>query len=293
MSKFKPMLACASPKDHSKIKFPTWASPKLDGIRCVIRDGKALSRSLKPISNIHTRTTLEDLNLPNLDGELMIKGSTNFSDVSSAIMSRSGWPAFEYHVFDIQMRDPQPYRRRYRELKYIVTQYGHPLILVEHWIVPNAKEMLADESYILSEGYEGLMLRDPDSPYKFGRSTVREGYLMKLKRFHDDEAEVIGASELMHNENVQMVNAVGYAERSMSKENLVPAGILGKLQVRWKGVEFGIGSGFDAATRRSLWDDHNASLLAGRIVKFKYFEVGSKGAPRFPIFLGFCDPLDK
>lgn len=26
--------------------------------------------------------------------------------------------------------------------------------------------------------------------------------------------------------------------------------------------------------------------LKGQLVKFNYFEVGSKGAPRFPVFLG-------
>jgi DNA ligase-1 len=37
--------------------------------------------------------------------------------------------------------------------------------------------------------------------YKFGRSTVRDNILLKVKRFLDDEAVVIDIEEKMHNEN--------------------------------------------------------------------------------------------
>jgi DNA ligase-1 len=35
-----------------------------------------------------------------------------------------------------------------------------------------------------------------------------------------------------------------------------------------------------------------AGTLAGKIAKYKHFEVGVKEAPRFPVFLGFRNPLD-
>ncbi|MEX3614478.1 MAG: hypothetical protein VB141_12185 [Burkholderia gladioli] len=47
---FKPMLAATLTKPEL-IKFPVWASPKIDGIRCVFFGGAAYSRSLKPIPN--------------------------------------------------------------------------------------------------------------------------------------------------------------------------------------------------------------------------------------------------
>ena len=43
----------------------------------------------------------------------------------------------------------------------------------------------------LNAGYEGLMLRDPNGIYKFGRSSVKENILLKVKEFMDDEAEII------------------------------------------------------------------------------------------------------
>ena len=47
------------------------------------------------------------------------------------------------------------------------------------------------------------MLRDPSSLYKQGRHTLKSQALMKLKKFYDDEAKVIGFEEKMHNNNEQ------------------------------------------------------------------------------------------
>lgn len=67
MMTFKPMLA-ATVVDRTKLRFPFLASPKLDGIRCIVLDGQVLSRSLKPIRNKFIVKQLQGL--PNLDGEL-------------------------------------------------------------------------------------------------------------------------------------------------------------------------------------------------------------------------------
>ena len=56
------------------------------------------------------------------------------------------------------------------------------------------------------------------------------------------------------------------------------------------GVEFSIGSGFTEEQRREIWNKQVE--LIGSIVKYKYFEVGVKDKPRFPIFLGFRDKRD-
>ena len=47
--KVKPMLAVDA--DVENIKYPVLCSDKLDGIRCIILNGVAYSRSLKPIRN--------------------------------------------------------------------------------------------------------------------------------------------------------------------------------------------------------------------------------------------------
>lgn len=136
------------------------------------------------------------------------------------------------------------------------------------------------------------MLRDPVGPYKQGRSTLREGWLMKLKRFVDSEAIVLDTVELFRNENAATTNALGYMERSHRKENRRGANTLGALKVRdlVSGVEFEIGSGFTQTDRDTFWRDR--ASLPGRVVRYHYFPMGSKDKPRLPIYDGFRDPID-
>ena len=67
---FKPMLACDC-VPVEELVFPLIASPKLDGVRCIITAEGALSRTLKPIPNVNVQQLLEGLPI-GLDGELMV-----------------------------------------------------------------------------------------------------------------------------------------------------------------------------------------------------------------------------
>ena len=89
----QPLLAKKA--EYDKIQYPVLATPKLDGIRCLMVEGVAMSRTMKPIPNQFVQEELAGLN--GLDGELMVKG--DFNAVSSAIMSRDGEPDFFFHVF--------------------------------------------------------------------------------------------------------------------------------------------------------------------------------------------------
>jgi DNA ligase-1 len=126
--------------------------------------------------------------------------------------------------------------------------------------------------------------------YKFGRSTMNEQGMVKLKRFEDDEALVVGLVELMHNDNPLGVNELGYAHRTSHQANKVPTGRLGALQVQWQGKVFNIGTGFDDALRHEIWNSPDKFL--GRAVKFKYLSVGMKHLPRHPVFLGWRNKED-
>lgn len=130
----------------------------------------------------------------------------------------------------------------------------------------------------------------PASPYKHGRSTAKEGYLMKLKRFIDSEAVVIGIEEEMFNGNEATTNELGRTKRSTAKAGLVPKGRMGKLHVRdfKSGVEFHIGTGFTDADKAWWWAEDRRGLM----VKYKSFPVGVKDLPRHPVYLGIRDPGD-
>lgn len=280
----KPMLA-ASCDNIDALKYPLLATPKIDGIRCLIIDGVAMSRSLKPIPNRFIQSQIGLHRFNGMDGELIVPGS--FQAVTSAIMSEDGEPEFAYMVFD-RWDLSGGYADRISE----VEDFDCPFITILRPIVIRDRERL--DQYCdtcLKQGYEGAMVRHPDGPYKHGRATFREGYLTKIKPFEDDEAIIIGFEEQMHNANEATTNALGRTERSSHKANLVPKGTLGALIVDHKTFgPFNLGTGFDDAMRREIWS--KAASYLGRVVKFRYQPHGTKDKPRIPTFLGFRSQLD-
>lgn len=282
---FKPMLAAEA--DLSKLRFPLVASPKLDGIRCSVLDGKALTRSLKDLPNRHARGLLSDPMLDGLDGELIVGDPTAhdaYRTSASGLMSRDGTPEFTYYVFDLH-DEPAPWQERFERLQ---RRYMPEFVKVlPHMTVSSLDELLAYEVAMLAQGYEGLILRDPSGAYKFGRSTVREGLLLKLKRFSDAEAIVIDTIEELHNANEARTNALGRTERSSHRENKTGTGRMGALVVRdvETDVVFNIGTGFNA-------EDREQSNWVGKMVKYKSFKIGVKDKPRHPVFLGVRDARD-
>jgi DNA ligase-1 len=289
----KPMLA-ATAKSLKDIEFPCYCTPKIDGIRCLIVDGKAVSRTLKPIRNTFIQEELAGLP-DGLDGELILNTEEGFSKVSSGVMREAGKPDFSYCVFDDFEAEGN-----YLERIDIVGQLsdgcfpmkaGKRILVLHPKIIHNEEELLEHEEWCLSNGFEGVMIRN-DGPYKFGRSTVNEGYLLKWKRFVDGEAEILGFIEQNENANEKTVNELGRGQRSTHKENLIPKGTLGALRVRdlVTGVEFKVGTGFDDVLRQEIWNNQGA--YAKKIVKYKSQPHGAKDAPRFPVFLGFRDKDD-
>ena len=292
----KPLLA-GTIKDVEDLKFPVFASTKLDGVRCLVKDGEAVSRSLKPIPNLYVQRMLSKLELEGMDGELTVGDPTDprcFNITQSAVMSVNGEPDFTYRVFDIHDKPDLPFHQRLflafsrlLEAKHITC--AQPVV---HVTVNTAEDLLELEAAILEQGHEGVMVRDPEGLYKYGRSTLKQGILLKLKRFVDAEAQIIGFEELMHNANEATTDALGHTERSSHQAGKMPAGTLGALVVKdlTTSVQFNIGTGFSAEDRATIWARRDQ--LMGHLVKYKSFAVGVKEAPRFPVFLGFRDVRD-
>jgi DNA ligase-1 len=290
----KPMLACDH--DPDKLRFPLFASPKLDGLRGLVHEGKLLSRSLKPIPNRHVSKILSDPIFNGLDGEL-IAGSPTAHNCMQACTSffmaqdkvSDDW---SFRVFDLHDRT-ESYDVRVELLAdRVLAPVSHHIVLHTSAVISDHDELLAYEAEQLAAGYEGLILRCPNSPYKFGRSTVKEGYLLKVKRFVDNEAVILGFEEQMFNGNEATTNELGRTKRSSHKAGLVGKDTLGALLVRdlKTDVEFSIGTGLDDAVRRHIWGTRDEHL--GKLVKYKSFPIGVKDAPRHPVFLGFRDARD-
>lgn len=281
----KPMRA-VKVDNTATLDYPLLAQPKFDGIRCIIVDGVALSNTLKPIRNRHVQALASSLP-SGLDGELI--AGENFQDTSSNIMSGDGNENFTYYVFDL-FSSSRPYRDRARDLQeiFIETIQDPRVLLVQDVLIKDEKRLASYEEQILSQGHEGVMLRSPNGLYKFGRSTLKEQYLMKRKPFVDDEAFIIGFEEQMENQNEQTLDGRGLAIRSSHAENKLGKNTLGALVVR--NTHFGIfrigtGLGLTDSLRQDIWN--NQHRYEHQIITFKYQKHGTKDKPRTPIFLRF------
>lgn len=295
----KPMLAVEPKKP---LKFPLYASPKLDGVRALMREGVVLSRTLKPIPNRFVQGILGPMSLHGFDGELIVGSAVKpncMQTTMSGVMSRDGSPDFTYYVFDRWDRvgKNDTFRSRLDELLHtfehdLLTSKHNRVHLLTQYLVETEEDLHRYEQRVLDMGYEGVILRNPNGLYKYGRSTEREAYLLKLKRFVDSEAEVLDFEELLHNGNQATIDECGYTQRSSHKDGKVPMNTLGALVVRdvKTGIRFNIGTGYTAAQRKSIWQARET--LRGKLVTYKHFEVGVKEAPRFPVFKSFRDEID-
>ena len=284
----KPLLA--GKFDSEKAKFPYAATPKIDGIRFLMVGGAALTRSFKPIRNEYLQKILSS-NLPDgIDGELT-SGST-FQECSS-IMRIKGEPDFKVWIFDFVNPNDEvkPYKERMNELRKFESFNIPSYEILFPTIVSNQEQI--DQLMIknLNAGYEGLMLRDPNGIYKFGRSSVKENILLKVKEFMDDEAEIIAFREKMVNTNEGLKDNFGRTKRSSAQDGLKPSGTLGGFILRnSEGLEFSCGSGLNDALRDEIWK--NKSKYLGKLVKYKFMSKGIKNLPRHPVFMGFRDETD-
>lgn len=273
----------ASKADVDTLMYPLMASPKLDGIRCILHPTLgAVSRTLKPIPNNHIRGRLDRLQAYCLDGEIMTFTDgemDDFNTVQSKVMSQDGEPDFRLLVFDTFLNADDTFVRRYTQVEEWVKQadkYAATdcLELVPHVYLSNRDELDAYEALMVEAGYEGIMVRRDDGHYKQGRSTVRQQILLKVKRFDDDEGVLVKMEEEIDKHGV-------------------PKDRLGAMVLLTKWGELKVGSGFTASQRDAYWKARN-NMLAGEAVHvtFKYQPHGMKDRPRFPTFKGFRDRRD-
>lgn len=304
----KPMLA-GLVDDVNKLKFPLWVTPKLDGIRALKVDGKLVSRTFKPIKNDFIRTMLEAILPDGVDGEIM--SGSNFQETTKAVMTIGGEPSFQYFVFDY-VKDSlfKPYANydefpmgdcRCRDLVQKV--FGFREVKPDEVLQPvvgrevkSLEELLKMEARYIEQGYEGLMARTGESPYKCGRASMTNQWLVKLKRFEDSEAIILDCEERFKNENEAEKDAFGRTKRSSHQENKTATGTLGAFVVkdyhgRHDSQEFRVGTGLNQEESIRLWQvyKNNPQDIIGKIISYRYFPVGMKDLPRHPSYKGFRD----
>jgi len=286
---FRPILGYRA--EHTReVALPTFASAKVDGVRAVKYGPELLSRTLKTIPNRVLQEAFRAHSIPpGYDGELALGqpwDATVYNKTVSCVMSQSAESGRDVRLFVFDNFEVSgPYYQRLESIQDV-----GPVIKLDQHIIEHYDDLEAFEVECLRQGYEGVVCRHPEGRYKYGRSTKNEQLLIKLKRFVDAEATIIGFEELLHNANEASSDERGYSKRSTHQENLIPMGKLGAFVVSMGSMQFNIGTGFTDLERVNYWQLRDE--LIGRLVKFKHFPIGAKDVPRHPVFLGFRSVID-
>lgn len=303
----KAMLA--SDADEAKLKFPLIAQPKVDGVRGLNLLGTLTGRSLKQHANKFTTAFFSTSEFLGFDGELAAERDTH-PDLcrltTSALNTIAGEPFTLWWLFDyivVGQTKHLPYSERYAQLHRRVTELkaSGSIAAQRLRVVPAVRcetlaQLLEWDARWLDEGYEGSIVRDPNGMHKEGRSTIREGGLLRIKRFVEEDALVVELHEGETNTNEAQRNELGLQYRTTHAEGMVPNGQVGRLTCKalkdvvvdgrviiQAGELITVAPGCMPVDQRQHYFN-NPGQLVGQVIKFKFFPKGIKDSLRFPTF---------
>lgn len=194
-----PMLAHEYQKRGKGFVFPCYTQPKLDGTRAIgIPRRGIFSRLRKTFPHLeHIRRELDTLS-PSmiLDGELYSDKLT-FQEIVGIVKRETlklgdheKQLKIKYYIYDLV--SDKPFEERYNELRRLFSTHSFQhLVLVPTLLCDTADAMKEQHRIHVTNGYEGIMLRNKSGLYKHARSVD----LLKYKEFFDAEYEVVGFKE--------------------------------------------------------------------------------------------------
>jgi len=173
-----PMLANKWEDRQKYITEPFYVQPKLDGVRLLVSNKGCFSRTGKPVHGVdHLANGLEDGEY--LDGECYAPNKT-FEEITS--MFKMNPESLEFHVFDyFDLNRPN-----------LTFEERMKRVTVDTFHVKNKSEINGYHDMFVSQGHEGIMIRDAMSTYEIGK---RSNYLLKYKSFQTEEYPIVDVKE--------------------------------------------------------------------------------------------------
>jgi len=299
MKLFAPMLAPNEKVELADMKFPLLVSYKLDGIRCIFKDGQMYSRALKQFSNVQLRKRFEYLAKLSkekniiLDGELLAKSLT-FNELSGITrqLDKELPEDLFFYCFDL-INDEEfntPFEIRVLNTQRFITQIEEKYVsLLSQNVITDHTKIQKLYKEALEFGCDGLILRDPNGRYKFGRGTIKEGLIYKMKPFQTFDAKIL--------EIIQATKVFGGAEkkinelgRSVTSKKIADRVLIEKASafvVIYEGKELRVTIAATDLEKKEIWKNKNKYL--GKWIEYKGMLSGAKenGLPRHPIFLRY------
>lgn len=194
---FLPMLAHKYSEKRHGSTWPKAGSRKLDGVRSMAFRDKAsgqvklISRSGREWTAVpHINQALDKIISPDtvLDGELYLHGLT-LQEINRRVKkNRPESSEIKYHVFDVP--SDKKWADREHDMHRLKRLVSHESLIVfeQTELVSSYAEAKALHDKFVSEGYEGLILKELDGLYEFGQ---RGHGLLKIKEFDDKEFKIV------------------------------------------------------------------------------------------------------
>tara|TARA_B100000902_G_scaffold277983_1_gene263812 strand:- start:282 stop:1460 length:1179 start_codon:yes stop_codon:yes gene_type:complete len=173
-----------------------------------------------------------------------------------------------FYVYDLIMLDDtgnptdMTYANRYRLIVELLSQVpaeDRPnLRYVENFRINSPAEVETTHAALTEQGFEGMMLRNINSPYKLG--PTRSSNLLKVKAFQDDEFKIVGYTE---GQGDYAGTPVWILELNDDSGRTFTASPMG-----------------NRSTREQMWADRDE--LVGKMATVKFFEYTNSGSLRHP-----------
>tara|TARA_B100000902_G_scaffold388423_1_gene434042 strand:- start:4038 stop:5984 length:1947 start_codon:yes stop_codon:yes gene_type:complete len=282
-----PMLAKKFSKAARHVEYPAAGQRKFDGVRCLAMSAEGfpsnivlLTRKNKEFAGMNSlRSEIALLNLPPsivLDGELY-SDTLTFQRVSGLVRKKpenlseqdlEDLEQVSYRIYDLinlsnmDMTFAARYRLLQSLLRAVPSSQTPRLRLTRNVRIRSEEDVVAYLALFEEEGFEGLMIRNLESPYELDK---RSKHLQKLKTFIDEEFPIVGYYE-----------ATGNDRGTPIWECEAPNGR--RFRARPMGT---------LDERRELWANRDAAI--GRPLTVRFFEYTDDGVPRFPVGVAIRD----
>jgi DNA ligase 1 len=208
----KPMLAkIYSSCQNSVIEKPLLCSRKINGVRCLMhlsddkvvtvsRGGKNYDVSTTKI-RAFVKPILERHPDWNLDGELY-KVGVHLQTISGIARTET-WndkcDILEYWIYDLAIPDLK-FKDRLELLEELRKEVGDnvKIKVLHHYLTEGWGDIKKYHDEWVAEGFEGLVGRNPDKEYQFGK---RNSSMVKVKEYKDAEYKIIDYQDGLRKED--------------------------------------------------------------------------------------------
>lgn len=300
---FSPMLFPNKLVGYDVVDKQMMGSYKLDGMRVIFKNGQMLSRSFKEIGNKQLNERFSAMKDVTKDGNYIFDGELYSHEIDfQQIMHYCRTDDLEdeplpeslnFYCFDVIVNNDNqtPAIDRYANVVDFLTDMKNDrfhgwnmkhVIILEQKLISTPEEAKQMFEEAIEDGYEGLIVKNPNSHYKYGRLSIKSGDGYKMKLFETFDGVIIGVEQATKVDPTveRKVNELGYHKTSQKKGDRIPIEKASAFRVIYEGKEVKVSIAEKDEVKEEIWQNKDSYI--GRTLEYRATLIGSKDLPRHP-----------